>query len=373
VANENDQATRREQRRAKQQAESTESKAPEPEAAGSPQEIRDRNARLRAKAAADRQSKREQDRARIAATGAGLDAAERIDDIFVRTTHAVTTWIRTNFRWLQWAVLLTVIGMFAVQGLRYYKRQVAAKSADLLMEGERALSGTVSEDEDKAKSIPDELRRWDTRPSYHDNAQRLSVAEKEYKTAIDRYGKTGAGDYARLGLAGVKYDQQKFDEALSLYRTVRASKLAEEDLEVKGRTVEGIGFCLEAKADLEGALKSFRELSNIEGSLEFAVLGLYHQARVLAAQGKKDNAKELLVKAQKRLADDKDAPGAGYFKRPVQEALALLDPGVVAAPSTPDLSDLLRRDPARLQQLLNGMKRQGPGAPAGDAPSEQPE
>jgi hypothetical protein len=93
----------------------------------------------------------------------------------------------------------------------------------------------------------------------------------------------------------------------------------------------------------------------------------------LAAQGKKDNAKELLVKAQKRLADDKDAPGAGYFKRPVQEALALLDPGVVAAPSTPDLSDLLRRDPARLQQLLNGMKRQGPGAPAGDAPSEQPE
>jgi tetratricopeptide (TPR) repeat protein len=259
-----------------------------------------------------------------------------------------------------------------VQGVRYDQRQVAAKSTDLLMEGERALSGTVM-GEDERKSIPEELQRWDTRPSYNDNAQRLGMAEKEYKAAIDKYGKTGAGDYARLGLAGVKYDQQAFEEALNLYRQVRASKLAEEDLEVKGRSVEGAGFCLEAKGDLEGALKSFRELSNIEGSLEFAVLGLYHQARVLSAQGKKDNAKDLLVKAQKRLADDKDAPAANFFKRPVQEALALLDPSAASAPATPDLSDLLRRDPARLQQLLNGMKQQGPAAPAGNQPSEQPE
>lgn len=372
MANENEQATRREQRRAKQQAGATDAQVPETEASGSVQEIRDRNARLRAKAAADRQSKREQERARMAATAAGLDASERLDDIFVRTTHAATTWIRNNFRWLQWALILLVIGMFSVQGLRYYQRQVAAKSTDLLMEGERALSGTVMGEEER-KSIPEELQRWDTRPSYNDNAQRLSVAEKEYKATIDKYGKTGAGDYARLGLAGVKYDQKAFDEALALYRQVRASKLAEEDLEVKGRAVEGTGFCLEAKGDLEGALKSFRELSNIEGSLEFAVLGLYHQARVLSAQGKKDNAKELLVKAEKRLADDKDSAAASFFKRPVQEALALLDPTSAAAASTPDLSDLLRQDPARLQQLLKGMKQQGPAAPAGDEPSEQPQ
>lgn len=374
MANENDQATRREQRRAKQQAEPTDVQAPQAESAGSAQEVRDRNARLRAKAAADRQSKREQERARIAATAAGLDASERIDDLFVRATHAVTTWIRKNFRWLQWAVVLTVVGMFGVQGLRYYQRQVAAKSTDLLMEGERALSGTVAEEDEKAKSIPEELRRWDTRPSFHDDAQRLSVAEKEYKEAINRYGKTGAGDYARLGLAGVKYDQKAYDEAVDLYRQVRASELAEEDLEVKGRSIEGIGFSLEAKSDAEGALKSFREMSNLEGSLQFAVLGLYHQARVLAAQGKKDEAKELLVKAQKRLADDKEAPSAEYFQRRVRETLAQLDPSAVTAPSTPDFSELLRRDPARLQQLLQGMKQQGaPDGPPGNEPGEQPQ
>ncbi len=88
---------------------------------------------------------------------------------------------------------------------------------------------------------------------------------------------------------------------LNLYRQVRMGKLAQDDLEVRGRAIEGTGFCLEAKSDLEGALKSFRELSNLEGSLEFAVLGLYHQARILLAQGKRDLAKELLLKAQKRL------------------------------------------------------------------------
>jgi predicted negative regulator of RcsB-dependent stress response len=370
VANENDQATRREQRRAKQSAE-TEASEPTEQSTQPVEEIRDRNARLRAKAAAERQQRRTEEKARIAATAAGLDASERLDDIFVRTTHAVTTWIRGNFRWLQWVLILVVVGMFGVQGVRYYQRQVAAKSTDLLAEGERALAGTVGDDEEKAKSIPEELRRYDNRPAFRDDDQRLSVAEKGFLAAIDKYGRTGAADYARLGLAGVKYDQQKYDDAVTLYRQVRSSKLAQEDLETKGRSIEGIGFCLEAKSDAEGALKSFRELSNLEGSLEFAVLGLMHQARVLTAQGKPDQAKDLLTKAQKRIDDDKDSASASYFKRPIKEALAQLDPSAVTGSASPDLSELLRRDPARLQKMLGGLKQgSGAPAPAGDEPAE---
>ena len=181
---------------------------------------------------------------------------------------------------------------------------------------------------------------------------------------------TGAGEYARLQLAGIKYDQKAYDDALNLYRQVRLSTLAQKDLEVRGRSIEGAGFCQEAKSDLEGALKSFRELSNLEGSLEFAVLGLYHQARVLVAQGKKDNAKELLEKAQKRLGDDKDSAAAAYFKRPIQEALSQLDPTAVAAAGSPDLSELLRQDPSRLQRMIENLKKKGAGGPPGDAPDE---
>ncbi len=360
MTNENEPGTRREQRRAKAQGTS------EPV---SPDDIRDRNARLRAKSAADRQQKRERDRARIAATAAGLDASERLDDVFVRTTHAVTQWIRKNFRWLQWALVAAVVGMFGIQGVRYYQRQVSAKSADALMAGVTAQSGTVGDDE-QAKSIPDELRRWDNRPMFADTQARLSAAEKDYKAAVERYGKTGAGDYARLQLAGIKYDEKAFDDALGLYRQVRSGKLAKDNLEVRGRSIEGIGFCLEANADLEGALKSFRELSNLEGSLEFAVLGLYHQARVLLAQGKGDMAKEILLKAQKRLGDDKDAAAAAYFKRPVEELLFQIDPSAVATTGSPDLSELLRRDPARLQRMIDSLKHKGSEAPPGEEPGE---
>jgi tetratricopeptide (TPR) repeat protein len=370
VANENEQSTRREQRRAKQQTEQASSQsAPEEAVGASSQDIRDRNARLRAKAAADRQSKRERDRARIAATSAGLDATERLDDIFVRTTHAATLWIRKNFRWLQWALVAVILTMFGVQAARYYQRQEASKSADLLMAGAVAQSGTIGDEED-AKSIPDELRHWDNRPMFADAEQRLSAAEKNYKTAIDKFGKTGAGDYARLQLAGIKYDQKAYDEALNVYRQVRISGLAQKDLEVRGRSIEGAGFCLEAKGDIEGALKSFRELSNLEGSLEFAVLGLYHQARVLVAQGKSDNAKELLLKAKKRLSDDKDSAAASYFKRPIQEALSQIDPSAVAATESQDLSELLRQDPSRLQRMIDNLKQKGAGGPPGDAPDE---
>jgi len=371
VTNENDQGTRREQRRAKQQVDSNSPGGdPAEQKESSPEDIRDRNARLRAKAAADRQSKRDKDRARIAATGAGLDAAERLDDVFVRTTHAVTTWIRHNFRWIQWALVIVVIGMFTVQGVRYYQRQVAAKSTDALMAGVTAESGTITTDDD-SKSADDEIRHWDSRPMFASVEQRASAAEKELKSAIEKFGSTGAGDYARLQLAGVKYDNKAFDEALTLYRQVRSGKIAEKNIQVKGRAVEGTGFCLEAKGDLEGASKSFRELSNLEGSLEFAVLGLYHQARVLVAQGNADQAKELLKKAQKRLDDDKDSAAAAYFRRPVQELQTQIDPTAVPAQATPDLSELMRRDPERLQRMLESMKQRGSDSPSGDGPEGQ--
>lgn len=364
VTNENDQGTRREQRRAKQ-ADSTSGASgnTEPKAT-SPEDIRDRNARLRAKAAADRQSKREKDRARIAATAAGLDASERLDDVLVRTTHAVTTFIRQNFRWIQWALVVLVVGMFTVQGLRYYKRQVAAKSADALMEGVTAESGTITS-EDQSKEVPEELTRWDNRPMFASAEQRTLTAEKELKTTIDKFGSTGAGDYARLQLAGVKYDEKAFDEARALYQQVRTGKLAETDLEVKGRAIEGIGFCLEAKGDTDGALKSFRELSNLEGSLEFAALGLFHQARVMVSHNQQDQAKELLKKAEKRLDDDKDSVAASYYRRPIEELMNQIDPSAAASnPSQLDLQELLRRDPSRLQRMLENAKQRGPDAPA---------
>jgi tetratricopeptide (TPR) repeat protein len=369
VTNENEQTSRREQRRSKQQEQGGQGGgAASGEQAGSTQDIRDRNARLRAKAAAERQGKRERQRAVATGSASGLDASERLDDIFVRTTHAATQWLRINFRWLQWVVVGTVAVLFGIQAIRYYKRQVAAKSTDLLMQGLWAQGGTV-DDNAEHESVPEELRRWDVRAAFHDDAKRLSQAEKGYQAAIEQYGRTGAGWYARLQLAGVKYDKKDYNGAISLYRQVRASDLSKSDLEVKGRAVEGVGLCLEAKANLDEALQSFRELSNLEGSLEFAVLGLYHQARLLIAQNKRDMAKGLLEKAKKRLEEDKSAAGAGYMMRAVRDLLASVDPQSNTQAQTPDFSEIMRQDPGRLQRLVDKLKQKGASMPGSEEPA----
>jgi tetratricopeptide (TPR) repeat protein len=345
-------------------------------------EIRDRNARLRAQAAKERQAKREREKAAVAVP-IGLDAGERMDDIFVRATHATAGWLRANFRWLQWVVIAGVVVGFGVQGYRYFVRSKAAKSADVLAIGLVAESGTVRATGNEEKSANPELEQIDPRPVYDSEPARLQAAEQGYRKAIATHGKSGAGWLARLGLAGVLYDQQKWDEALELYRAVRASVIAKADPDLLGRSLEGIGLVLEGKGDREGALQAFRELTNQEGAPWLGTQGLYHQARILAAQGNQDKAKELATKAKERLekekqdkaGKDKDASPArsGFLSESVRMLLARIDPASAQGAAGRNIADVLRDDPAKLQRMLEGLKDPSePTLPSGPAESGDP-
>ncbi|HEY5956074.1 MAG TPA: hypothetical protein VIV60_05960, partial [Polyangiaceae bacterium] len=117
--------------------------------------------------------------------------------------------------------------------------------------------------------------------------------------------------------------------------------------------------------------QAFRELTNQEGAPSLATLGLYHQARILLAQGAKDKAKELALKAKERLdkdaqaAADKDKtaapPRAGFLSESVKMLVARIDPSQSGA-SQRSIADALRDDPAKLQRMLEGLKQQ-PSAP----------
>lgn len=330
-------------------------------------EIRDRNARIRAKAAEERRAKREQRERPTAAVASGLDAAERMDDIFVRTTHAATGFIRQNFKWMQWVVILGVLGGFGTQGYRYLARSKAAKSADALAIGLIAEGGTLQPATDDEKSgINPEISKLDPRPVYATEQARILAAEEAYRKTVQSHGDTGAGWVARLGLAGVLFDQKKWDEALTHYRAVRNSEIAKQDGDILGRSLEGIGLTLEAKGDREGALTAFRELTNQEQAPWLATLGLYQQARLLLADGKKDKAKELATKATERLEKDAKDRGPearpGYLSESLKLLMAQIDPA--AASKTPNIQEALTQDPAKLQKLIEDLQKQKPAAPA---------
>jgi tetratricopeptide (TPR) repeat protein len=151
-------------------------------------------------------------------------------------------------------------------------------------------------------------------------------------------------------------------------------------------------MALEAQKNEDGALKAFHELANMDVA-SFAALGMYHQARILKGQGKKDEALKLLEKAVDKLATLKETPAViKYVGSQVLELIETLDPkkarelgekltpsdamkklgeGQNAAANNQKLSAEMQK---RIQEMMEKQQQQpapmpGPVAPPQDAPA----
>jgi predicted negative regulator of RcsB-dependent stress response len=322
--------------------------------APSAEEIRDRNRRLREEAAARRRKKRDSEQA---ATATGLDAGEMVDDALARSTHAVTGWLRRHFNVVQWVIVLGVAGAIGWQIYSWRSAKQAEKASDKLMAAVEAEQGTIA----GAAPARDEEGAAE-RPSFPTEQARLAAAERAYREASETRAGSTTSLLARLGLAGVLYDQGKHELARQEYEAVKNSPLAAKDPDVRGRALEGLGLSLEGKGQLDAALKAFRELENF-GALGFDALGQYHQARVHFAKKEQDKAKQLAQKLIEKLEKATSANWrATYLTRAARELLHTIDPST--APSGPpglspeaieQLKQQMLQDPDKMQKLLEDM------------------
>jgi tetratricopeptide (TPR) repeat protein len=142
-------------------------------------------------------------------------------------------------------------------------------------------------------------------------------------------------------------------------------------------------MALEAQKNIDGALKVFHELANMDVA-NFSALGLYHQARILKGQGKTEDALKQLDKAGEKLATLKETPAAiKYVGGSVIELTETLDPKkareltqklmsseaakkmaeTAAGPSGQKLSPELQR---KIQEMMQ--KQSQPATPGGPMP-----
>lgn len=347
---------------------------------------RDRNRRMR------QQRTKERDRDRRAAVAAGLDASEMVDDAFTRFTAASGKFLRKNASALQWAAVLAVAAGLGWTVWSWRADRTAEATTVELAKGLSAdADATIRARIERVQAAT----RYDFRvedvypaPPFPDEVARLQAAESGYRATSEAKGPAGA--LARLGLAGVLYDQGKWDEAKAAYETVRVSDVARRDVDVRARCIEGIAFALEAKGEPDAAEKAFRELESLEVP-QFTLLGLYHRARLSVARGQTDAAKELIKQAKEKLDQTKDAAvPTTYLQRQLQELEAIVDPAVGAALAagmgelTPELMAKLEQiekqvkdDPTKLQELLRSLgKLEVPAdlkaAPPASAPAPVP-
>ena len=342
------------------------------EAEASAQPSRDRNRRLREEAAGGgRRTKRD-------VPTRNLEAGEIVDDALARSSQAAGEWLKKNFNVVQWFLVAGIVAWVGYAIYNYRAGRAALQASAQLTTAIRAENGMIGTDDSKPEQ---HTALVGNRQSFPTDADRLKAAEKQYRSVSDS-SSGNAGTFAKLGLASVLYDQAKFADAKAAYQSVKDSKLASQDVAVKGRALEGVGISAEAAGDKEGALKAFGELSNID-ALGFNALGAYHQARLEYAAGNAEKAKTLLKDAQKHLdalttPEAKKSAGSatpGSLQQLVHDLLRRIDPTAVPAPATGLSSDQIQElseqmgdgsgkmSSEKLQELLRRMAKSPGGMP----------
>lgn len=129
---------------------------------------------------------------------------------------------------------------------------------------------------------------------------------------------------AALPLAQAQHRLGKHDEAIALYDEFLKSAPGGSPL--TAQALEGKGYAFEAKGDLEGALAAFDKLASDNKAPFLAGMGHFHRARILEAQGKKDEAARVLSDLQTQSPDTAAA-------RMAKERLSLLATQGVAIPA----------------------------------------
>jgi tetratricopeptide (TPR) repeat protein len=251
-------------------------------------------------------------------------------------------------------VVVLVAGGIGWQIYTWRTAKTTAKHSDALAEALDAETGVVGQSDDEDDPFAAIVDR------FSDDAARLQRASEAYRKAYSSKPTSGIGLSAKLGLAGVLFEQSKYDEAMKAYREVLGSALGKQDPSVHGRALEGIGLCLESKGDDAGAAREFGRLANSDVA-EFRVLGLYHQARMALKQGDKAKAKDLLTQARDKLTKSPNITGPSYLDQALKELALAVDPAGagsgLSGAQLQALSSQIGSDPARLQKLMDDIRK----------------
>ena len=160
---------------------------------------------------------------------------------------------------------------------------------------------------------------------------------------------TVAATWALIGEGRALYGASKHAQALEAYQAALDST---DDETMQWVALEGMAYTLEAQSSYDDAIAQLDALGRLNSEIE--PIADYHQARILMAQGKNDEAKSRLQRVLAALR----RPGAvalPFTQAQAEARLTMLDPSL--APRTgPDMR--------AIEDQLNQMMRQQQGQAA---------
>lgn len=163
-----------------------------------------------------------------------------------------------------------------------------------------------------------------------------------YAAVADAHAKTPAAAWARIGEGKALFTEGNWEQARAAYQ---AALDASEDEPVRWAALEGISYSLEAEKSYDQALEQLEALRELDRSI--APIAGYHQGRILAAQGKLEEAKTKFDWVLNELKEA-DAPLLPYTQEQTEARLAVIDPNLAPAAGA---------DPRQAEELVRQMNQ----------------
>jgi hypothetical protein len=280
-------------------------------------------------------------------------------------------WIKEHGQLMGGLVAVALLAVGGALSWEYWQNKHQVDASALLAQAfadERGRLSTKDDDDDDSNLRPQLY------PAFKSAPERQDAAIAKYREVESKYPGTGAAYLAKLGEAGLLLDKGDAKGALEAYSEAKGTPLAQADVDVRGRAVEGMGFANELLAEhdapdspergrhLDAALAAYKQLEQIDVQ-GFKELGMYHQGRVLEEKGDKAKAIELLKEVQKRVSVPGENHPFPYLEFVAEDRLRALDPSALPPKASKvggpggnvDMSD------PQIQQLIRQLQQKGGG------------
>ena len=242
----------------------------------------------------------------------------RAPDAFQRAGLEVRAWISTRKGLVVGLVAALAVAWFGAAVLRMMSDKREAKARELMGTAMGTLSRPLAADlPPGAPADP---------PPFKTAQERDHAARAALEGVRTTYPGTRAAQSATLAVAGAEMRLGQVDAAIRHFEEYLRQAPAGELLRVTA--LDGLGHAREAKQQLPEALDAYQRMSSEEASGFLEGMGAYHRARILAEQGKKQEAAQ-------GFADLISAHPGSAAARQAQERLSALESEGFKAVVTP--------------------------------------
>jgi tetratricopeptide (TPR) repeat protein len=210
----------------------------------------------------------------------------RAPDAFQLYGAEASDWLQKRQQYIGLAVGVVLVGGLIAATVHYFSARGEEKASKQLGEALAVMERPVVVGVDLQPAAPGQEPPF---KSEQDKDKAIVDSLAAFRSA---HPGSNAAAMAALPLGKAEYRRGNYAEALTAFGEFLDKANKEDPLVVTAR--EGQGYAHEAKGELDQALVSFQEMAKLDAGGFLQGMGQYHQARILVAQGKKDEAAKML-------------------------------------------------------------------------------